>query len=251
MPIPQEYDLSGRVAIITGYGRGWTPIFASALAEAGADVAVAESNQQELDQAVQAVQGQGRKALPIHCDVTKASDVNSMVDKVVAEMGKVNILVNNAHVEFAKPFAEISEAEFDKVMDVNVKGTFLCCQAVGRQMLKQGGGRIVNISSTLGQRAVSNLSAYSASQGAVHQLTGALNLEWSRSNISINAIGAGWVATTEEVPAERDPLARFLPSRRRGHPDDLCGLLIYLASDACNYVSGQTIYLDGGAMAHL
>lgn len=251
MPIPQEYDLSGRIAILTGYGQGWTSIFASVLAEAGADVAIAEIDEEELNQAARAVEKQGKRALPILSDVTKTSGVNAMVDKVVAQMGKVDILVNNAHVEFAQPFSETTLDEWQRVMDINVTSTFLCCQAVGKQMLKQGWGRIVNISSTMAQRSVSNMAAYCASQGAVFQLTGVLSLEWIRNNITVNAIGVGWISSGGDIPIEQDPLARFLPSRRRGRLEDLHGVLLYLSSDACSNVSGQTIFIDGGAMAHL
>ena len=134
-------------------------------------------------------------------------------------------------------------------MDVNVKSMFLCCRAVGRRMLRQGGGRIVNISSGLSAPpALSNSAAYAASQGAVRQLTSSLALEWARHGIRVNAVGAGWL-TTSPTDLE-DSLARFIPSRRLGSPDDIGGLVVYLASDACDFVTGQTIYVDGGATAH-
>jgi NAD(P)-dependent dehydrogenase (short-subunit alcohol dehydrogenase family) len=173
-----------------------------------------------------------------------------MVARVASELGKVDILVNNARVELGKPFLELTEAEWDTVMAFNVKSMFLCCQAVGATMLSQGGGRIVNIGSGLAARGLWNAAAACASQGAIRQLTAALGLEWSRRNIRVNAIGAGWLAVESPEEPEGDRLARYIPSRRIGHPRDLCGLLVYLASDACDFVTGQMVFVDGGAMAH-
>ncbi len=251
LPVPEEWSLSGKAAIITSDRRGWTPFLASALAEAGADVAVAGSRASDISEAVVAVREQGRRALSIDADLTDASNVASMVDAVVAEFGAVDILVNNARVEYGKPFVEVTEAEWQAVMDFNVKSMFLCCQAAGRQMLAQGGGRIVNIGSGLAVRGLWNSAVSSAGQGAIRQLTLSLALEWARQNIRVNAIGAGWLAT--EQPSEesqRELLVRYIPSRRKGHPTDLCGLLVYLASDACDFVTGQMVHVDGGLMAH-
>ncbi len=251
MPIPQEWNLTGKVAIITADRRGWTPFLASALAEAGAGVAVAGSNKSDMADAIKAVESQGRKSLAVPTDVTSSAEIDSMLQKVVSEFGKVDILVNNARVEFAKPFADVTEAEWKTVMDFNVNSMFLCCHAIGKHMLEQGKGRIINISSGLAVRGLWNSVAACASQGAIHQLTSALALEWARSNIRVSAIGAGWLTTDEPTEEDkRDPLVRYLPSRRKGHPTDLCGLLVYLASDADEFVTGQTIFIDGGALAH-
>ena len=251
MPVPPEWSLEGKASIITGDHRGWTRYLASVLAEAGADVAVAGPRGSDISDAAQAVREQGRRALVIEADLTSAGGVGAMVQEAVSELGKVDVLVNNARVEFGKPLLDITEAAWDAVMDFNVKSMFLCCQAVGRHMLDRGGGRIVNIGSGLAERGLSNSAVACASQGAVRQLTAALALEWARDNIRVNAIGAGWLTT--ELPddqSERELLVRYIPSRRKGHPTDLCGLLVYLASDACDFVTGQMVYVDGGAMAH-
>ena len=251
MPVPPEWSLEGKAAIITGDRRGWTPYLASALAEAGADVTVAGPSGSDISDAAEAVREQGRQALVIEVDLTSGGGVSEMVQEAVSELGKVDILVNNARVEFGKPFVDVTEAEWDAVMDFNVKSMFLCCQTVGRHMLGRGGGRIVNIGSGLAERGLSNSAAACASQGAVRQLTAALALEWARNNVRVNAIGAGWLTT--EPPSEAaqgELLVRYIPSRRSGHPTDLCGLLVYLASDACDFVTGQMLYVDGGAMAH-
>ena len=251
MPVLIEWDLSGKTAILTGDRRGWTPYLASALAEAGADVAVAGSPSSDISEAAQAVEGHGRRVLSIEADLTSHGEVGSVVDSVVAEFGGVDILVNNARVEFGKPFVDVTEVEWAALMDFNVKSMFLCCQAAGRQMLIQGAGRIVNIGSGLAVRGLSNSAVACAAQGAIHQLTSALALEWARHNIRVNAIGAGWVTTEPPAEApEQELLVRYIPSRRKGHPSDLRGLMVYLASDACDFVTGQMLFVDGGVTSH-
>ena len=250
-PAPEDWSLAGKAAIITADRRGWTPFLAAALAEAGADVAVAGSDSSDRSEVGRAVEEHGRRALEIVADVTDGADVESAVHQTVSAFGRVDILVNNARVEFGKPFVDVSETEWQTVMDYNVKSMFLFCQAAGERMLDQGAGRVVNIGSGLAVRGLWNSVAACASQGAIYQLTSALALEWARNNIRVNAIGAGWLTT--EAPTEesqRDRLVRYLPSRRRGHPSDLAGLLVYLASDACDFVTGQTVFIDGGALAH-
>ena len=251
MPIPKEWDLSGKVAIITADRRGWTPVLASALAEAGADVAIAGKDNSDMAEAAKAVESHGRKAVSITTDPTNASQVEAMTEQVVSDMGKIDILVNNAHADFAKPFEDVTEGEWQTLMDFNVKSTYLCCQTVGKRMLGQGSGHIVNIGSSLAVRGLWNSVAACAAQGAIHQITMALALEWSRKGIRINGIGAGWFSMEEpNEESQRELLVRYIPSRRKGHPRDLAGLLVYLASDACDFVTGQTVFMDGGALAH-
>ena len=244
-------DLSGKVALITADRRGWTPSLALALAEAGAAVAVAGALSSDTGDAVDAVRGQGRRALAITADLTLAHDVEGMVERVVAEMGGIDILVNNARVEFGKPFLDMTEVEWDTVMEFNAKSMFLCCQAAGRRMVEQGTGHIVNIGSGLASRGLWNSAAFSASQGAIRQLTASLGLEWSRMGVRVNAIGTGWMSTeSSDEDAEPELLVRYIPSRRKGHPSDLAGLVVYLASDASDFVTGQMFHVDGGLIAH-
>jgi 2-deoxy-D-gluconate 3-dehydrogenase len=251
MSIPKEWDLTGRKAIITADRRGWTPHLASALAEAGADVAVAGSARSDVAAAVAAVEKHGRKSAAITTDLMDAASVASMAEKAVAELGGIDILVNGASAEFGKPFMDVSESEWQTLMDFNVKSMFLCSQAVGKTMLAQGSGRIVNIGSGLAVRGLGNSVAACAAQGAIHQFTSALALEWGRNDIRVNSIGAGWLTLDEpNEESQKELLVRYLPSRRKGHPNDLATLLVYLASDACGFVTGQTIFIDGGALAH-
>jgi 2-deoxy-D-gluconate 3-dehydrogenase len=251
MAIPQEWDLTGKTAIITADRRGWTPHLASALAEAGADVAVAGAANSDMADAVSAVKNQGRMSLAIPTNVRDAESVNAMVGTTVSEFGKLDILVNNARAEFGKRFEQVEESEWDTLMDFNVKSMFLCCQAAGKVMLEQQSGRIVNIGSALSVRGLWNSVVACAAQGAIHQLTSSLALEWGREGIRVNSIGAGWITTEEQTEeTKKELLVRYLPSRRKGHPDDLASLLVYLSSDSCGFVTGQTIFIDGGALAH-
>ena len=171
MPIPQEWDLSGKSAVITADRRGWTPYLASALAEAGADVAIAGSEGSDMGDAVAAVQDQGRRAVAIPTDVTDSASVEAMVEGAISTFGKLDILVNNARAEFGKRFEDVTEAEWQTIVDFNVKSVFLCCRAAGKKMLERGSGRIVNIGSGLAVRGLWNSVAACAAQGAVHQLT--------------------------------------------------------------------------------
>lgn len=251
MAIPSEWELTGKKAIITADRRGWTPYLARALSEAGASVAVAGSDASDMAAAVDAVNERGGSAVGIETDLTDRVSVEAMVFAALEELGGVDILVNNACAEFGKRFEHVSESEWSQLMDFNVKSVFLTSQAVGRRMLRQGGGRIVNIGSALSQRGLWNSVAVCAAQGAIHQITMSLALEWGREGIRVNGIGAGWMSTDE--PSEEDQrelLVRYLPSRRKGHPTDLAALMVYLSSDACDFVTGQTFFIDGGALAH-
>ncbi len=251
MPIPSEWNLTGKSALITADRRGWTPALASALAEAGADVAIAGSEASDMREAAAAVQDRGRRSLAVPADLTSSADVEATVDSAIGELGRIDILVNNARAEFAGPFLDVTDSEWSALMEFNVGSAFLCARAVGRHMVARGGGRVVNISSGLSERGLAGSVAACAAQGAMRQLTAALALEWAGSNIRVNAIGAGWItADAPSEDAERDQLVRYIPSRRKGRPSDLCGLLVYLASDASDYVTGQTIFIDGGVMAH-
>ena len=199
MPIPEEWNLSGKSAIITADRRGWTPFLASALAEAGADVAIAGSVRSDAADAVKAVEEQGRRALNITTDITDSDDVEAMTQRVVDEFGKVDILINNASTEFGKPFEDVLESEWQTLMDFNVKSMYLCSQAVGKRMLAQESGHIVNIGSGLAVRGLWNSVAACAAAGAVHQITMALR--------------AGMVAARHSRQRHR----RWLDNDRRAH----------------------------------
>ena len=247
-----EFSLSGKNALVVGDSRSWSKYVSIALAEAGADVAVAAKNSHKLDEAAAEVQRLGKKAVVIPTDTTQSSQVQKMVDQAVAGLGKIDILVNAADLEFAKPFVEITEKEWNRVIAGNLTSVFLTCQAVGKHMLQQEKGRIINVISCLAERGMINGAAYCASMGGVLEITRTLSLEWGRQGIRVNAIGAGWPSETETTGADgEEKLLRYLPLKRYGHPGEIGSMVVYLASDSSDYVSGQFMYVDGGVMAHL
>ena len=256
MPILEEYRLTDRVAIVAGDGsldsNVFTPYLAEALAEAGARVFVAARSADVMDESVRRANAFGGEAHGILCDHTSEQDVETAFTQALNRLGRVDILVNNLRTEFGKPFDQVTVDEYETIMDRNVRSVFLMCRAAGTRMMVQGGGRIVNIISGLAERGLWNSAAYCASQGAVLQLTKALGLEWGRHNIRVNAIGTGWFSSEELSPeeAQKELLVRFIPLRRKGHPRDIAPALVYLASDSCDYTTGQAIYIDGGLMAH-
>ena len=251
MPVLQEYDLSGKVAIVAGGGDSHTLYLAQALAEAHARIFVLNSSRSIMEEGIRRVKEIGGQAIGEVGDCTVESAVELALERLMARWGQVDVLVNDFRTPFARPLAEMTVDDFEEVIKRNVKPLFLLCRAVGKRMLKNGGGRIVNITSGLAERGLRNSTAYCASQGAVLQLTRALALEWARSNIRVNAIGTGWFSTEELAPeeAQKELLVRYIPLRRKGHPRDIGPLLVLLASDASDYTTGQPIYVDGGLMA--
>lgn len=251
--IPKEFSLEGRVAVIAGTGQSWLGALALYLAEAGADVALASQDLKEIGEAAGQVKGLGRRAMAIPTDVTNYRQIEEMVAMVVSQWGKIDILVNNSDLKFGKPLLEIAEEEWHRVMAVNLTAVFLCTKAVGKHMMERKQGKVITITSGLGERGLPNSTAYCASQGGVIQFTRALALEWARQNIMVNAIGIGWMFEGSEDKEQQleGRLIRYIPLRRRCQPDDVAPLLVYLASDASSYVTGQTYYIDGGVMAHI
>lgn len=248
--IPEGFNLEGKVAIVTGDG-GRGKVLAQALAEAGADVVCAASTIEAAEEVAAAVRGLGRRGMAVAVDITDSQQVDQMVERAVAEMGQVDILVNNAEVEFAKPLTEVSDDEWRKVLDTNLTAAFLCTRAVAGHMLPRGKGRIINIASGLATRGLPNSAAYCASKGGMLQLTRALALEWAKTHIRVNAIGPGWMQSGDvSGEATKDPLLRHIPLGRRGRPEELGALLVYLASDASDYITGQIFFVDGGATSH-
>ncbi|MBI4306961.1 MAG: SDR family oxidoreductase [Chloroflexi bacterium] len=252
MPVLAEFNLSGKKALVTGARRGWTSVLAGALAEAGADVAIAGRSETAVEEAVATVRGHGRKSFGLVGRWDSFEETEQAVRQVVGELWGLHALVNGIGEEFAVPFPDISDSEWSAVIDRNLLEPVRWCRAAGLHMLGQKQGRIVNILSVLAERGRVNGTAYSASQGALQQVTRSLALEWARAGIRVNAIGVGWFET-ERRPIEqqqKERLVRYLPLRRKGHPADIGALLVYLASDTSDFVTGQTIFIDGGAMAH-
>ena len=244
-------NLKGKNAIITADRRNWTSVLAKALSDAGVNITVAGSKNSDKSEAVDAVIQSGGNANSIDCDLTDPKDIKNMIEQTISSVGQIHILVNNAHIPFGKPFLEISHEEWDLMFDFNVRSIFLCCQLVGKHMIENKNGRIINMTSGLAERGLVNTVADCANHGAIKQLTAALALEWATQGIRVNAIGAGWMKFEKNSKESTGTqLERFIPSRRMGHPSDLSGLLRYLASDQSDFITGQTIHVDGGALAH-
>lgn len=248
-----RFDLSERVAIVTGGSKGLGSGMAYALAEQGADIVIVSRNQAEGELVAAEIRGMGRKSMALSVDVQDIASINQMVKNVTREFGRIDILINNAGVGITKFALEVTEEEWDKVVDTNLKGVFFCAQAVARVMKEQKYGKIINISSLAGVKGSNAMAPYCASKAGVINLTRALAKEWARFNINVNAIAPGYIQTSlneEELSNEsfRNKLLSELPIKRLGELDDLAGTVALLASEASAYMTGQTIIIDGGRL---
>ncbi|MYC31139.1 MAG: SDR family oxidoreductase [Chloroflexi bacterium] len=255
MPLLSQYDLSGKTAILSSTGGDESPLLASVLAEAGATVFAVTRRQEQLDAILSALEGNGSSGGK-HGGVAVPLVSDDAVSRAMAEFDRldrpVDILVNDNRSLLAKPTGEITLSEWDELQSRNVRTAFLLSQAVGLRMIERESGRIVNLISGLAERGMMGGSAFSVSQAGLLALTRSLAVEWGRHNIRVNAIGVGW-SISEDVPLEiqrEEQLVRYTPLRRKGHPRDIGPLLVYLCSDACDYTTGQPIYIDGGLNAH-
>jgi len=245
------FCLEGRVSIITGASYGLGRAMAVGLAEAGSDVVVVSRKLKNLKGVENEIKKLGRKALPVECDVSKITDVKNLVKETIKEFGKIDILVNSAGITIRKDAANYSEKDWDKVIDVNLKGVFLCCREVGKIMIKQKKGKIINIASLMSFTGGIKIPSYAASKGGVGQLTKALSNEWAKYNINVNAIAPGYFKTPLTKPLLNDKkryreITSRIPMQKWGEPEDLKGAVIFLASDASKYVSGHILVVDGG-----
>jgi NAD(P)-dependent dehydrogenase (short-subunit alcohol dehydrogenase family) len=249
------FDLTGKVAIVTGGGGGLGRPISVALAQCGADVVVDDFEPAHLVGVVKEIEGLGRKAMAVTADLTSAAAMKDMVDQVVKEFGKIDILVNVAGTNARFSAEEIAPEEFERVLRVNVLGTFLACQAVGRVMIEQKHGRIINMSSVRGRVAPDmGGSAYATSKGGVDQLTRTLAAEWAKYGIQVNAIAPALIMTdmTRDFLAKPEVYSKVtadIPMKRLGEPSELVGPAILLASDESSFMTGQIIYVDGGLSA--
>jgi NAD(P)-dependent dehydrogenase (short-subunit alcohol dehydrogenase family) len=247
--IPKEFSLDDRLAIVTGADRGWFEDIAIALADAGADVAVAAKDTEMMAKLADGVRHVRRRALAVPTDVADPAQVQAMVDQAIGVFGKVDILVNAADVQFAKPLSEVSWDEWQQVLNINLASAFLCCKAVIPKMAAQRSGRIINVSSGPATRGVANLATYSASKGGLVAFTRALAVELGRNNIRVCAVAPGWFEE-DSGNTEEDRLTPWIPLRRRTRGQDIGALVTFLASDAASYVTGHVFFVDGGAQIH-
>lgn len=246
------FDLTGKIAIVTGGNQGIGLGITRGLAGAGATVVIANRRAAEGQKAAESLQKEGFNVIAIPTDVSQKASVAAMVEKVMNEYKKIDILVNNAAVIIRKPLEDFEEDEWDTILNTNLRGLFLCCQLVGREMIKRKKGKIINISSVLSQVVQSGRGVYATAKAGVSHLTRALAMEWSQYNININAIGPGVTMTLinqkyfEENPDDLKKIIEGIPIGREAYPRDYAGAAVFLASDASDYVTGQTLLVDGG-----
>ena len=250
------FSLQGRVAIITGGRRGIGKAIALALAEAGADIVACDRvfEDGELKAVAEEVQRLGRRSLAVQADITQKADVDSLAQRVMGEFGGIDILVNNAATNIIAPLLELGEDGWDRVIDTDLKGYYLCCQAVGRIMMEQKRGNIINIASTAAMKAAPRMGAYCIAKAGVVMLTRVLAVELASYNIRVNAIAPYMVKTKFSQPLWSDPetlkqLESEIPLGRLAEPGDIVGAALFLASDASSYITGHTIIVDGGLTA--
>ena len=245
------FDLTGKVALVTGASQGLGERFARVLADRGAKVALAARQVEKLESLERDIERSGGMARAGRLDVTDSASIESCLDQVRSELGPLDILVNNAGVAVAKPALDQTEADWDKVVDTNLKGAFFMAQAAARRMVDRGqGGAIVDIASVLALEVIGHLAPYAASKGGIWQVTRTMALELARHDIRVNALAPGYI----ETEINRDflqssagqQMVRKIPQQRFGRPEDLDGALLLLASDAGRYITGSIIVVDGG-----
>ncbi len=251
------FRLDGKTAIVTGGSRGLGQYMAEGLSDAGANVVVCSRNKEACEEVAREIEGRGGKALAVACDVTDPEDVNNVVSETEDAFGTIDVLVNNSGATWGAPPLEMPLDKFDLVVQVNVRGTFLMSQAVGKKMVERGGGgRIINISSVAGivggNPDYMQTVGYNSSKGAVISMTRDLATSFAEHGINVNALAPGWFPTEMSgglIEQFEDRMLEDIPLRRFGNPQDIRGAVVFLASPAANYVTGQTIVVDGGQTA--
>lgn len=244
-------DLRGQVSLITGGTRGLGLALASGLARAGARVYLIGRSAGRVAEAVKGLRALGYEAAGGAFDVAAADRADELVDRVIRKMGRLDILVNNAGVIERRPTAELGLDSWQRVIDINLTGSFALARAAGRTMVRRGEGRIVTISSVLGRSGAAEVASYAASKGALDQLTRCLAVEWAGTGVRVNAIAAGYFVTELSEPAREDPvrgprLLDRIPAGRWGQPEEIVGPLLFLVSPAASYVTGCVLPVDGG-----
>lgn len=258
----KQYDLTGKVALVTGASYGIGFAIAKGLASAGATIVFNDRKEELVEKGIEAYKEEGIKAYGYVCDVTDEDAVEELIKKIENEVGVVDILVNNAGIIKRIPMCEMKAAEFREVIDVDLNAPFIMSKAVIPGMLKKGHGKIINICSMMSELGRETVSAYAAAKGGLKMLTKNIASEFGEHNIQCNGIGPGYIATPQTAPlrekqadGSRHPFDSFIiaktPAARWGEPEDLAGPAVFLASDASNFVNGHILYVDGGILAYI
>ncbi len=252
MNVLDSFRLEGRRALVTGGSKGLGRVMAEALAQAGADVAIVSRNLQEGEQAAREItEATGRRVFAGRADVTLSVDVSRVIDEAQTSLGPIDILINNAGINTRGLAQELSEEDFDAVVAVNLKAPFLCARALGPQMCERGWGRVINLGSILSVVAIAGRAPYCSAKAGVANLTRVLALEWAQSGVTVNAICPGPFATDMNKPLLDDPekyraFVSKIPMGRWGELHEIAGAAVFLASDASSFVTGSTLFIDGG-----
>ena len=248
----EKFSLKGKGGIVTGGGSGIGKAMATGLVQAGAEIVIVGRNKERLEKAAAEMRKFGGPVIPLQADVSRMEEIKGLVDRTVKEFGKIDFLFNNAGTIRRNPSEDFTEEDWDDVVNTNLKGPFFLAQAVARVMISQKRkGKIINTSSLISVQGGKRVPAYAASKGGLAQVTKTMANDWARYNILVNAIGPGWVKTelTEALRQDRERSAEILgriPLGRWADPEDLAGAAVFLASDASDYITGQTIFVDGG-----
>jgi len=255
MQTNNEFDLSEKIAVVTGAGRGLGYDISLALARYGAHVVACSRTESELETVAEKIKAMGRQAIPVAMDLSDIRSVGPMVDRAVEAFGRIDILVNNAGINRPQRAEDVTEDNWDQVMNTNLKGLFFCAQAVGQVMISQKNGKIINISSDAGTVGIPGRAAYCASKGGVNLVTKVLAIEWAQHNINVNAIAPAFIETPLTEPMLKDPtfnkyVLENTPLGRVGKPKDVSSAAVFLASEASDYITGHILLIDGGWTAH-
>jgi gluconate 5-dehydrogenase len=245
------FDLTGQVAIVTGTSRGLGQYFARALAKAGADIVLTSRKRETLAEFAREIEAMGRRVLALELDVRDEESIRHMAADAEAAFGQIAILVNNAGCNIRKPALEVTWDNWNQILETNLRGTFFVAQAVARGMIAHGYGRIINIGSVTSVFGYAGLAPYGASRGGVRQLTMSLADDWGKFGVTVNCLAPGWFKTEQNKALYEnqewvDYLTDRIPVKRPGEPHDLDGAVVFLASEASRYITGQTLLVDGG-----
>jgi 2-deoxy-D-gluconate 3-dehydrogenase len=248
----EMFSLKGKSGIVTGAGSGIGKAIAKGVVQAGAEIVISGRNEERLEKVADELRAFGGPVVPIQSDISKMGDIKNLVDRTLKEFGKIDFLFNNAGIIRRAPSEDFTEKDWDETIDINLKGPFFLAQAVARVMISQKRkGKIINTSSLSAVQGGKRVPAYTASKGGLSQVTKSMANDWAKYNILVNALGPGWVKTelTEPLQQDRERYAEItnrIPLGRWADPEDLMGTAIFLASDASDYITGQTIFVDGG-----